>query len=118
MKTTAIEYAEYKDVVDILNKSDPDQAYQDLVKKEDKVLDTVNNVVKYYTDKSFAKGDFTQQSVLDVVANFFTVWGLILKELSENKDPAKIFTKDDRLIYIGIMVLVVAFILFFIHIVK
>ena len=44
-----IVYSEYKDILDIANRINVEDSYQDLMKKEDKVLDTVNNVVKYYS---------------------------------------------------------------------
>ena len=45
-----LEYSEYKSLMDILDRSNTENSYQDLMKKEEKVLDTVNNVIKHYKD--------------------------------------------------------------------
>jgi cell fate regulator YaaT (PSP1 superfamily) len=48
-----LEYTEYQSVVDLINKADQDNVYQELIGKETKTLDTINRVVKYYNDNDY-----------------------------------------------------------------
>jgi len=110
-----IEYSEYGELTDILARSNHETTYEDLMKKEEKVLDTVNSVVKYYQEKKKERTQFTQMNILDVLYNFFTEWSLMIADVSKlNSGTLKfsyqLFTKNDRPIYIGIMFILIAII--------
>ena len=110
-----VEYSEYKNLTDIISKSNHETTYQDLMQKEEKVLDTVNSVVKYYQEKKTNRTLFYKLSVIDMLHLFFTEWSLILADISKiNSGNLKLslalFTKNDRMIYIGIMLVFVAII--------
>lgn len=116
-----IEYSEYKSLVDILEKSDNhENTYQEVMNKETNVLKTINNVVNYYRDVDIKERQFVNMNISYVVYRFFNIWGDIFKELV-NTDPKKlslldVFTKDDRLIYIGVMLILISIFLYYIDI--
>lgn len=113
-----IEYSEYKEVLDVLKRDDVDNSYQDLMKQEEKTLNTINNVIKYYRDDELIDGQLVNQSVHTIFMRFFDVWNQIMEELLKIKtynDFIVIFTKEDRLIFIGISLIIVAIIIIFIQ---
>ena len=108
-----IEYSEYGELTDILARSNHETTYEDLMKKEDKVLTTVNSVVKHYQEKKKEKSQFTQMNIIDILHNFFTEWSLIIADISKLnsgtlKWSVQLFTKSDRPIYIGLMLILIA----------
>lgn len=109
-----IEYAEYKEVLDILQRDNVENSYEELMKKEGKTLDTVNNVVRYYKDLELADGQLINQSIHTIIMRFFDVWNNILEDIVKIrsiKDIKEVFTKGDRIIFIGITLILVAFII-------
>lgn len=116
-----LEYSEYKDVLDILERSNHDNTYQDLVKKEDKVLDTVNTVAKTYKDKNLSDKQFLNRSITENISRFWLDMNLMSKELFDIVEVSqipKILTKGERIIYIGLICISLAVILFFVEISK
>lgn len=112
-----IEYGEYTEIIDIINRTNVEDSYQDLMKKEDKVLDTVNNVVKIYRDEDIKSGEFIHQGIDTIIYRFFDVWKDIIDDFTSNKNYKylDIITKDDRPIYIGISMMMIALFLFLIE---
>lgn len=114
-----IEYGEYKEILDIAQRTNVEDSYQDLMKKEDKVLDTVNQVVKYHRDEDIKSQEFVHQNMKTIVARFFDVWKDIIDEWTVVGKPRRsitdIFTEGDRPIYVGISLMILALILFFIE---
>jgi hypothetical protein len=112
-----IEYGEYKEILDIVNRTNVEDSYQDLMKKEEKILDTVNNVVKYYRDEDIKNGEFINQGVNTIIYRFFDVWREILDDFTSNNKltVTNIMTKDDRVIHIGISMIIIALFLFLIE---
>lgn len=112
-----IVYSEYKEILDIAGRANVENSYQDLMKKEDKVLDTVNNVVKYYRDEDIKNGEFVNQGISTVITRYFDVWKEILDDFTDtkNKSFVNIISQDDRPIYIGLTLIIVALFLFFIE---
>lgn len=111
-----LEYSDYNDLVDILEKSNADNTYEILMKKEEKVLDTVNNVVKYYNDNEIKQTQLINMPLSYIIQQFFNTWININKELYETKKfSLEIFTKEDRLFYIGITFIIISLLLFIAH---
>jgi hypothetical protein len=113
-----IDYAEYKEVLDVLKRDDVDNSYQDLMTHEKKTLETVNNVIKYYRDEELIDGQFINQSIHTIFMRFFDVWNQILEDIINVRQPTDIvaiFTKNDRIIFIGITLIVIALILIFLQ---
>jgi hypothetical protein len=114
-----IEYSEYKSLVDILKESNQDNTYQDVMKKEEKVLDTINSVVKYYKDTDVKEQQFVNQPMQYVLFRFGNVWldiynDIINQRVDTLQKMFRIFTKDDRLVYIGLMCIVISVLLYFV----
>lgn len=110
-----IEYAEYKEVLNVLNRTNVEDSYQDLMKKEENTLKTVNNVIKYYRDKDIQDGEFIYQNINTILTRFLDVWNDILNDLVSAKGVQgykNAVFKEDRIIYIGISLVIIGFILF------
>lgn len=112
-----IEYSEYKSLVDILEASSNDNAstYEDLMKKEKNVLDTVNHVVNHIKESDTKKGLVTEKSLSGVAQHMFVMWPVVFNELALAKKPEDFVacvTNDGRSVYIGITLMLVAFFLF------
>ena len=112
-----IVYGEYKEILDVVSRSNVEDSYQDLMQKEEKVLDTVNNVVKFYRDDDIRNGEFINQDISTVITRYLDVWKEILDDFTSNKQKSFIYiiSKDDRPIYIGITLIIMALFLFFIE---
>lgn len=113
-----IEYGAYKEILDIAERTNVEDSYQDLMGKEKQVLETVNNVVKYYRDDDIKNGEFINQGFATIYARFFDVWKDILNDYTSagyNKSMLTILTQGDRPIYVGIGLIVIALFLFFIE---
>lgn len=112
-----LEYSEYKSIIDILDKSELDDSYKDLMKKEDKVLDTVNHVVNSYNDKKIKRKQFIHMSLYEIYNLFFLEWPSFMKDVTKAtslNDVFKLMIKNNRIIYLGCILVFVSFILFFI----
>lgn len=113
-----LEYGEYKNLIDLLEQSNHERTYEEVMNKEDKVLDTMNNVIKFYNDDVVSQKQIINQPVLFVVKRFFSVWTDIINDLTTVKDFQSlldIFVKDGRLVYIGIMLVILSIILYYIE---
>ena len=112
-----IEYAEYKSLVEILGASETsDTTYEDLMKKEENVLSTVNHVVKHIQDKDIKSKQFIDMSVDTIVQRFFLLWPEMLKDFYASKTSSEIIhslTKDDRIIYWGLLLIGIGLFMFF-----
>ena len=106
-----IEYGEYKEVLDIAERENVENSYQDLMTKEKDVLDTVNNVVKYYRDKDITDGEFINLSLSAVAERIVGAWYDIINDIASAKsfnDVLNTLTKKDHPIYLGITMLFIA----------
>lgn len=115
-----LEYSDYKSLVNTLEQSNHDNTYQELINKEDKVLDTVNRVIKNYRDDDVKEKEFINHTISQVVYKFFNIWIEIFNDLlnSDGNDIFDIFTRDDRLVYIGIMFIFISIFLYYVEISK
>lgn len=118
MATKPIEYSEYKEVLDVLKRDDVESSYEDLMKHETKTLETVNNVIKYYRDAELKDSQLINQSLHTIFMRFFDVWNEILEDLMKVKSPSDFvsaFVKSDRIIFIGVSMVLIALFLIFIQ---
>lgn len=112
-----LDYSEYKSLVDILDKSELDETYKKLMDKEDKVLDTVNAVVNHYKEKKIKKKQFIHMSLFEIYNLFFLEWPSFMMDIGKVQsftDVGVIIMKNNRVIYIGILFVLISIFLFFI----
>jgi hypothetical protein len=113
-----IEYANYKEVLDVVTRTNVEDSYQDLMAKESEVLDTVNNVVKYYRDRDIHESEFVNQDISRILQRFPEVWKETIEGLAKVSSYAELLnvvTAKDHVIYLGITFIVLALFLFFIE---
>ena len=116
------DYSEYTSVLALLQKEDKTDVYADLMRKEKKTLDAINNVASHYNDKEIQKMELPNMSYIDTMFQFVNTWSNIGNEImsinkTEGIDTKKIldiFTKEDRLIYVGMLCILMAIFIFFI----
>jgi hypothetical protein len=115
-----MEYSEYKSLVDILSETDNinSTTYEDLMSKEKNVLSTVNHVIKHINDKNLKAAQFKDMSIEYIFKRFFLIWPEIIHDLSNAKTTQEYYlylVKDDRMIYYGISLIIISFLLFYIQ---
>jgi hypothetical protein len=93
------------------------------MKKEEKVLDTVNRVVNFSNEKEVKSHEFTSMSIDQIVHKFYWNMNKIFSDISSKKvstiqDVGDILLKDDRKIYLGILLVLICIFLFFVLISK
>jgi hypothetical protein len=112
-----LEYSEYKKLVDILEKSvDYGGTYQELMNKEEKVLDTINKVIKVYKDDDVRKlkyKSFVDYSIHEATFKFFNVWIEMFNEIVAQENILHVLQKEDRLVYIGLMMILLSVCIYF-----
>lgn len=110
--------SEYNTILLKMQNSPKTDLYNELLKKEDNVLTTVNRVVNHEQTKVINQELFYNMPLLNIIAIFANTWKNIFIELTVYRDFKnvigiyEIFTKNDRKIYVGIMLLLVVFFLF------
>jgi hypothetical protein len=113
-----LDYSEYKSLIDTLEKSELDETYKDLMKMEGSVLDTVNAVVNQVRDKKSNDKQFMHMSLYEIYNLLFLEIPLMIKEVNNAKtsgDVVRTLFKGHRVIYIGIMLVLISIILFFVN---
>lgn len=113
-----LDYSEYKSLIDILDKSDAANTYEDLMKKETATLDTVNAVVNHYRDRRVENKQFVHMSLYEIYNLFFLEIPVLARDLKGVKDlkgAALVLMQGNRPIYLGILLVAVSLILFFIY---
>lgn len=119
---------EYEKLASLLSNDDisKNEAYSDLMKKEENVLNILNRISKAKVKEQKQETDFTKVSLENLAYNLYKVGKdifheLILfsskEELSVN-DFIQIFIGNDRLFYVGFMIVLLSLVLFFIDVSK
>lgn len=111
MAPPPLEYAEYKSLIDILEASSNENAptYEDLMKKEQNVLSTVNHVVNSVRDRQ--ADSFVDKTVEHVFEQFFLTFPVILRDIASSRSIVELIeaaSKEDRLVYLGIGLVVLS----------
>jgi len=112
-----LDYSEYSSLVDVLEKTNLDDSYQQLMKKETKVLDTINNVIEQKKTTITHRREFLHMSLTEIYTLMFLEIPEFVKELnmvSSLDDVMKAIFKGHRVIYIGIFMVLAGVFLFFI----
>lgn len=116
-----LNYSEYKSLVDLIKSDDIYNKYENLMKKENKVLDTVNHVIKNVKNIESQQNQIIHMSIYQIYNNMFLEIPKIMNELyriNNTNDIIIILTKNNRLIYLGIILVLISIFLFFIEISK
>ncbi len=116
-----LNYSEYKSLVNLIESEDIYNKYENLMKKEEKVLDTVNHVIKNIKTKESEEKQIIHMSLYQIYNNMFLEIPKIINELykiNNIDDIITILTKNNRLIYLGIILVLISIFLFFIEISK
>ena len=93
--------------------------YTELIKKEDKVLDVLNRMTEFEVKNKKHDTLFYNATIYEAIAMFANTWKNIFVELFVEKrfrDVDHILLDGDRKIYFGIMMILIAFSLFFVSI--
>jgi len=109
---------DYNEFKNLLDKSEPTNLYEELIQKEDRVLKTVNRVVDYSNRKDLESKEFINMSVGNATVGFLQTMVDIVQDLTKAKDAMQFVTvlyKGDRVIYIGILVVLISLFLFFVQ---
>jgi hypothetical protein len=98
-----------------INKED---MYEKLMQKEEKVLDIISRVEEQNRKKKIQSNLFFNTPILDIANNLINTWKMIIREATHEDlaaaSPKAILWDGDRKIYIGISVVLIAFVFFFI----
>jgi hypothetical protein len=116
-----IKARDYKEFLDMLESSDytANDVYQEIMKKEQAALDTMNNIAKERQKTNHFNTSLTKMSVSDHYFRLVKVMRDIFTECMVIKDPRDlpwIFLGDERKIYVGALLVFVALVIFFITI--
>lgn len=117
---------EYAQVLKLVTQEDADNSkatvYQQLMEKEDKVLDVLNRMVEKDTTEQNKNVIFYNQTLFDITIKFTNILVNIFDELFIQRqfksfsDVQHLLLDGDRKIYIGILIVLVGMFLFFIDI--
>lgn len=115
---------EYAQVLKLVTQEDADNSkatvYQQLMEKEDKVLDVLNRMVE--KDVTIGKKIFYNQTLIDISMKFSNNLVNIFEELFIERqfkslyDLQHILLDGDRKIYMGLLIVLVGIFLFFVDI--
>ena len=99
---------DYNKVTEILDRTNHDNTYADLMEKEKTVLSAVNSIVKTYKDNELGDSEFVNMRLSFIAQRFFIVMQDIIQDITDRKIDLDTFTKEDRLFYVGIFMILVA----------
>ena len=111
-------YREYSKLLDT-SRISKDDVYTELMKKETKLLDVMDRIAVTESNKTIKTSLFYNRPVIEIISTFVNTWRNIFNELVVEdgyKHLDAVFWNEDRKIYVGLMIVVVSFLLFFIEI--
>ena len=120
---------EYDDLKDLVTNPGQNDVYNDLINKEIRVLDTINNLINVEEKKKNKKKMISNLTLKEILINLLKVIvdiindisSIIMDPLNKNRDLItllkkirKTFTKKDRLVYVGIFFIIISMLIYFI----
>jgi len=111
-----MEYMEYDKLMDVLNYAPTNGMYEELMKREDNVLQTVNRVVDHSNQRQLESHEVVNMSLMQNVKNFGNTMYKMFDELFKAKnydDVVHVFRNSERVIYMGVMIVVMSLFLYF-----
>lgn len=113
------EYAKLIKLVEDDSRANLEDVYDKLMQKEEKALDLLTRVNNQQRLDNSSKAVFYNAPVLDIVNELISTWRIILREVTHEDQAAssikQILWDGDRKIYVGMTVVLISLILFFIH---
>lgn len=112
-----VQNLEYNKLVTLLKSTNTEDIYEELLKKEDKVLDTVNRVVNYSNAEEVRQTEFENMSMNELTHNMFWTLQKIGREAWDIKtiqDVYRVMFTGERKFYLGVVVVMVSLFLFFV----
>ena len=97
---------------------DRGDAYAELMKKEDRVLRTVNRVVNAARERVATDELITSRTLANIAMDMMRTFHLIMHDLLHARTPLALFkavSDGPRKIYIGLLLIGIAFVVFFIE---
>ena len=88
-----------------------DEMYQELMKKEGNVLDTVNRVANQMRTDATQADEFVNLPIVAVIHRVYTSVRAVMKDLPAARNAKQlrdVIMRDDRRIYIGVLLICVA----------
>lgn len=114
-------YNEYKNLLSDLKNENAtkDLIYEKLMAKEDKILDLIGRVANQKNTSLLKDSVFYNQSLFEIIMNFANAWKNIFHEVVIEKRSLKlegleVFYNGDRKIYVGMMIIFISLLFFFI----
>jgi uncharacterized BrkB/YihY/UPF0761 family membrane protein len=107
---------EYENLLRLLNSSDKAAVYDELITKEKHVLDTINRVVNHEQRKKMKTKTITDMSLTSIAIAFHKHIVDFLNEIWQVKSLKQLqdcLSKDERKIFVGIFLILVALLYFF-----
>jgi hypothetical protein len=122
-------FAEYQKISNMISNKNgsftKEDIYNELMKKEQNVLNTVNRVAEQQTRLGALSDSYLKMDVDTLIQKFFETWSHITHEIilmATNqrsfslKSVILLFTEGERMFYVGVMLVMLSFILFLINI--
>jgi hypothetical protein len=119
MKSGGTDFMEYDDFTKLLKSAEPEHLYEELIQKEDKLLQTLNRVVDYSNKKEMQSKEFINMPVKDVARGFMSSMLGLFEDLVKMKTLDQLIAammQADRIIYSGILIIIFSVILYFLDI--
>ena len=111
-----MEYIEYDKLMDVLNYAPTNGMYEELMKREDNVLQTVNRVVDHSNKRQLESQEVVNMSLMQNLKNFGNTMYKMFDELFKVKtyeDVMHVFRNSERVIYMGVMVIIISLFMYF-----
>lgn len=115
-----IEYGEYDGLMTILKASDDQEdTYQQLMAKEASVLSTIDNVVNFNREVQVEDSMFLNHSLAQLFNDYITTWSDVLREALACRSYGcllGVLVRGDRIIHMGLSLILLSLVLFFVRI--
>jgi|LauGreSuBDMM15SN_2_FD.fasta_scaffold00146_9 hypothetical protein len=109
---------DYKDLLKSLkDEHNIGDVYQQLMSKEQARIDLVNRMVEQNENKIWEDTIFYNRSILTIALDFAGAWKAIFNDIYVERrfnEWQSVFYDGDRKIYVGMMIVLVALVLFFV----
>lgn len=103
---------DYRSILKTLGTSSKEDIYLDLMKNEKKILDAANKIAYASASDATSTSLFENLSVVEIIALFANHMKNLFTEICVEHNFKHVFDQKDRKLYIGILLILIALILF------